>query len=90
MRYVELRNRNGTAIINLSVGYRRKKVSEQVEYHIFMLRVWKESESSPDSPVRLSVENTRTGARVGFTEWRNLVEYINSQASKSPMDETGD
>jgi len=60
-----------------------------VDYHIFMLRVWKESEVSPDSPMRLSVENTRTGTRVGFTEWRKLVEYINSQA-KGSANEVGD
>jgi hypothetical protein len=64
-------------------------VSDQVDYHIFMLRVWKESEVSPDSPMRLSVENTRTGTRVGFTEWRKLVEYINSQA-KGSANEVGD
>ena len=54
-----------------------------------MLRVWRESEVSPESPTRLSVENTRTGTRAGFTEWRKLVEYINSQA-KGSADEIGD
>lgn len=61
-----------------------------MDYYIYMLRVWRESEVLAESPLRLSVENTRTGTRVGFTDWRNLVEYINSQASKGATDEIRD
>jgi hypothetical protein len=47
------------------------------DYNIFMLRIWKEGHEN--RPQRISLENTRTGTRIGFTSLDNLVEFINMQ-----------
>ena len=49
-------------------------------YDVFMLRIWKEGRSEKSR--RLTVENTRTGSRVGFTEWDALVLFLDKQTSQ--------
>ena len=49
-------------------------------YDVYMLRIWKEGQS--DQPKRLTVENTRTGSRVGFTDWNNLVAFLDKKTDQ--------
>lgn len=51
-------------------------------YDVYMLRIWKEEQSN--QPKRLTVENTRTGSRVGFTDWNNLVAFLDKKTNTTP------
>ncbi len=44
-------------------------------YQVYMLRVWRENSSSSKS-LRLTVEDTRSGNRVGFTDWDEFATYL--------------
>lgn len=49
-------------------------------YSVYMLRIWNEGQAS--QPKRLTVENTRTGSRVGFTDWEGLVSFLEKNTSQ--------
>jgi hypothetical protein len=75
----------GKIIINhntiSSRGLMKKK---KVDYQVYVLRVWKEEKSQPDSRanVRLSLENTKTGTRIGFTDWSKFARYLKEQTNE--------
>lgn len=46
-------------------------------YHTYLLRIWNEGHGEKSG--RLTLENTRTGSRVGFTNWVSLVAFLESQ-----------
>lgn len=46
-------------------------------YRTYVLRIWNENQNSDSR--RLTLENTRTGSRVGFTEWETLIAYLEEQ-----------
>ena len=50
-----------------------------MDYSIYMLRVWKEEGEQNLNPLRVSIENPKTGNRVGFTDWESLISYLNRQ-----------
>jgi len=50
-----------------------------MDYKIYMLRVWKEEGIQNPNPLRVSIENPKTGSRVGFTDWESLISYLNRQ-----------
>ena len=49
-------------------------------YDVYMLRIWKEDQS--DKPKRLTIENTKTGSRVGFTDWDKLVAFLEKKTNQ--------
>ena len=51
------------------------------DYHAFMLRIWKERSQEPDSAnnLRMSLENTQTGTRIGFADLQALVDFLQKQ-----------
>jgi hypothetical protein len=55
-------------------------------YDVFMLRIWKEEQTN--QPTRLTVENTRTGSRVGFTDWETLVAFLEKKTGHNKEDST--
>ncbi len=52
-----------------------------MNYKIYMLRVWKEEGVQNPNPLRVSIENPKTGSRVGFTDWESLITYLNRQSA---------
>ncbi len=65
------------AIINpLGVMSREKGVAN--DYQIFVLRMWDEI-GNETRKVRLSVENTHTGQRKGFTDWEQMTQFLRQQ-----------
>ncbi|KAA3658866.1 MAG: hypothetical protein DWQ04_23850 [Chloroflexi bacterium] len=58
-----------------------------MDYKIYMLRVWKEEGLENPNPLRVSIENPKTGNRVGFTDWESLISYLNRQTptQKRPL-----
>ncbi|MCA9958686.1 MAG: hypothetical protein KC443_06620 [Anaerolineales bacterium] len=52
-------------------------------YQAYMLRVWKERTEHTEitTPIRLSLENTKTGTRIGFTDLDRLIQYLHEQMS---------
>lgn len=52
-----------------------KSPRHSASYRVYMLRVWRENSSSSGS-LRLTLEDTRTGDRVGFTNWEKLATYL--------------
>ena len=46
-------------------------------YQIYMLRIWQEPEKP--SVVRLSMEDTREGNRMGFANWEEFLNYLKQQ-----------
>ena len=65
------------AIINpLGVIGREKGAAN--EYQIFVLRMWGEGNNGTRT-VRLSVENTDTGQRSGFTDWEKMMQFLRHQ-----------
>ncbi|MFQ5420467.1 MAG: hypothetical protein ACE5EY_08905 [Anaerolineae bacterium] len=48
------------------------------EYHVFVLRMWGEYEDDT-SGLRLSIENTHTGQRQGFTDWERMLQFLQQQ-----------
>lgn len=44
-------------------------------YHAYMVRMWPE-ESHNSHKIRLTVQDTRTGERKGFTDWEGLLHYL--------------
>lgn len=46
-------------------------------YRTYVLRIWHENQNGDSR--RLTLENTRTGSRVGFTEWETLIAYLEEQ-----------
>jgi len=50
-------------------------------YEVYMLRIWKEGQSNQSK--RLTLENTKTGSRVGFTEWDKLVAFLDKKTNQS-------
>ena len=55
--------------------------STATDYQVYLLRIWKETKDQTDAPatIRVSLENTRTGERVGFSNWDKLVSYLKGQ-----------
>lgn len=49
-------------------------------YDVYMLRIWNEDHS--DKPKRLTIENTKTGSRVGFTDWDKLVAFLDKKTNQ--------
>lgn len=59
-------------------------------YRVYMLRVWRENSSSSGS-LRLTVEDTRTGNRVGFTDWDEFAMYLHGEIDEdTPPMEAGE
>lgn len=58
-----------------------------MDYKIYMLRVWNEEGMQNPNPLRVSVENPKTGNRIGFTDWESLISYLNRQTTnpKQPL-----
>lgn len=54
------------------------------DYQVHMLRIWRESAASNDGPgkFRVSLENTKTAVRVGFTDLDALVDYLRQQVDE--------
>lgn len=52
-----------------------KSPRRSTNYRVYMLRVWRENSASTGS-LRLTLEDTRTGDRVGFTNWEKLATYL--------------
>lgn len=52
-------------------------------YQAYMLRVWKErtEQAEATTPIRLSLENTKTGTRIGFADLDRLTQYLHEQMS---------
>lgn len=50
-------------------------------YQAYMLRVWQERTEMADTAVsiRLSLENTKTGTRIGFASMDRLMQYLHEQ-----------
>lgn len=50
-------------------------------YQAYMLRVWKERTEQTETmaPIRLSLENTKTGTRIGFVDLDCLIQYLHEQ-----------
>ena len=44
-------------------------------YHAYMVRMWEEADHESHK-IRLTVQDTRTGERKGFTDWEALVRYL--------------
>lgn len=44
-------------------------------YHAYMIRMWEETGDSRHK-IRLTVQDTRTGERKGFTDWQALVHHL--------------
>lgn len=49
-------------------------------YRVFLLRLWEERGQPPDSPAiwRLSLEDARTGERIGFPSIQALSDYLSA------------
>jgi hypothetical protein len=75
----------GNTIISPTLYQGREKVRQTgVDYHVYMLRIWKE-QAQPNSPaaIRLTLEDTRTGVRVGFTDLEKLMAYLEEQIGQT-------
>jgi hypothetical protein len=46
-------------------------------YHAYMVRMWAE-EGHKSHKIRLTIQDTRTGERKGFTDWDGLLHYLQS------------
>jgi hypothetical protein len=44
-------------------------------YRAYMIRMWEE-EGHSSHKIRLTAQDTRTGERKGFTNWEDLVRYL--------------
>lgn len=57
------------------------------KYQAYMLRVWEERTEQPgsDVPLRLSLENTRTGTRIGFANLEHLLQYLREQTGANTV-----
>lgn len=54
-------------------------------YHAYMIRLWEE-EGHSDNKLRLTAQDTRTGERKGFTDWAELVRYLQAAIeSRKPI-----
>lgn len=62
------------AIINPLGGVGREN-RETGNYQIFVLRMWSEDGHDPGN-LRLSIEDTYTSQRKGFTDWENMLLYL--------------
>ena len=51
-------------------------------YDIYMLRIWTEKGPIPDGLKRVTLENTKTGSRVGFTSWENLIRFLDGRSQE--------
>lgn len=59
-----------------------KQQNKDSGYRVYMLRVWRENSSSSGS-LRLTVEDTRTGSRVGFTDWDEFATYLHDEIDET-------
>jgi hypothetical protein len=61
-------------------------------YQAYMLRIWKERSQHPGAGeyVRLSLEDTQTGARIGFADLERLCGYLQRQISAAGGDAPGE
>lgn len=52
-------------------------------YQAYMLRIWRERSQYPGSSdsVRVSLEDTQTGTRIGFADLERLCGYLQAQFS---------
>lgn len=50
----------------------------KADYQVFMLRIWQEPKQpgSESTITRLSIENTKTGKRIGFADWDQLMDFL--------------
>ena len=52
-------------------------MTKETQYQVFMLRVWRDGEDK--AATRFSIEDTKTGERLGFATLDELVEYLRKQ-----------
>lgn len=58
-----------------------------MDYKTYMLRIWKGDNSKKAPKVRFSIENVRTGTRIGFTELKSLITYLDVDKEDSEITE---
>jgi len=51
-------------------------------YDIYMLRIWTEKGPTPNTLKRVTLENTKTGSRVGFTSWKSLIQFLDGRSQE--------
>jgi len=54
-----------------------------MDYQVHMLRIWRESAATTEgaAPFRVSLEDTKTAVRVGFSDLDALMDYLRQQVT---------
>lgn len=53
------------------------------DYQVHMLRIWRETTATPEGTgsFRVSLEDTKTAVRVGFSDLDALMDYLRQQVN---------
>lgn len=63
--------------------------TDKYTYRSYLLRLWRRSPSSPANWL-VSLEDTKTGERTGFTDLNALLQYLQSEIENVQQQLSGD